>query len=297
MWVDRFILHLGWLRQRECPASLADLTQEVHPYVRWARFVASMRTVRSISQPAHRRINRYAEYCESRARRVNVRERTMTLLNAPSLRLAGLCLLCSSAGPAWAQVQTDPGGPYLGGNVGWLRAGDLNRDAINQALQMQSLAVRTTSVDDRATGWKLFAGYRFDRHWAVEGGYTFLGRYGFQGQVIADPGTVQASFRADDWNAFAVGVLPLGDRFEIFGKAGAGLWRTRLQASGTFSGRGAQSADASGASPIAGLGVRLQFTQAFSARLEWERFLHIGDAASSGRSDIDFGSLGLQYRF
>src|ERR1019366_8280979 len=103
MWVDWFILHLGWLRQREWPASLADLTQEVHPYVSWARFVrASMRTVRSISQLAHRRINQYAEYCESRAHHVNVRERIMILLNALSLRLAGLCLLCSSAGPAWA---------------------------------------------------------------------------------------------------------------------------------------------------------------------------------------------------
>jgi|SRR5664280_109577 len=221
----------------------------------------------------------------------------MTLLSLSAVPVVTFCLLCSAAGPAFAQVETDPSGSYLGGTVGWLRAGEMNRGAINEALQGQGLAVRTTGVDVRATGWKLFAGYRFDRHWAVEGGYTFLGRYGFQGQVIVDPGTVQARFRADDWNAFAVGVLPLGERFEIFGKAGAGFWRTRLETSGTFSGRGAQPVNASGTGPIAGLGARLQFTEALSARLEFERFFHVGDAARSGRSDIDFGSVGLQYRF
>ena len=221
----------------------------------------------------------------------------MILIDLSDVRSAIFCLLCSVAVPAVAQVQNDPGGSYLGGAVGWLHAGKMNRGAINEALQGQGLAVRTTGVDVNDTGWKLFAGHRFDRHWAVEGGYTFLGRYGFQGQVIADPGTVQASFRADDWNAFAVGVLPLGERFEIFAKAGAGFWRTRLETSGTFSGRSALPVTASGTGPIAGLGARLQLTDSFSARLEFERFFHVGDAARSGRSDIDFGSLGLQYRF
>src|SRR5664280_1801986 len=156
----------------------------------------------------------------------------MTLLSLSAVPVVTFCLLCSAAGPAFAQVETDPSGSYLGGTVGWLRAGEMNRGAINEALQGQGLAVRTTGVDVRATGWKLFAGYRFDRHWAVEGGYTFLGRYGFQGQVIVDPGTVQARFQADDWNAFAVGVLPLGERFEIFGKAGAGHSRSMPAAPG-----------------------------------------------------------------
>jgi len=161
-------------------------------------------------------------------------------------------------------VEADSSGPYVGGNVGWLRAGELNRGAVNEGLQGQGLAVRTTSVDVHATGWKLFAGYRFDRHWAVAGGYTFLGRYNFQGQVIADPGTVEASLRAHDWNASAVGALPLGKRLEIFGKAGAGFWQTRLETSGTFSGRGVEPTRSSGTGPIVGLGARLKFMEATS---------------------------------
>lgn len=221
----------------------------------------------------------------------------MTPINLSAVPLAVFCLLCLAAVPAVAQVQSDPGGNYSGGAVGWLHAGAMDHGAVNEALQGQGLAVRTTGADVSDTGWKLFAGHRFDRHWAIEGGYTFLGRYSFQGQVIADPGTVQASFRADDWNVSAVGILPLGERFEIFAKAGWGYWRTRLETSGTFSGRGAQPVNARGAGPIAGLGARLRFTDSLSARLEFERFFHVGDTARSGRSDIDFGSLGLQYGF
>lgn len=118
----------------------------------------------------------------------------MTFPSFPAVPLATLCLLCSLAVPAFALAQFDPSGSFVGGAIGWLRAGELTGGAINEALQEQGLAVRTTGADVNDTGWKLFAGYRFDRHWAVEGGYTFLGRYAFEGQVIADPGTVQAGF-------------------------------------------------------------------------------------------------------
>ena len=70
-----------------------------------------------------------------------------------------------------------------------------------------------------------------------------------------------------------------------------------LETSGTFSGRGVEPTRSSGTGPIVGLGARLKFMEAFSARLEFERYFHIGDAARTGRSNIDFGSVGLQHRF
>jgi hypothetical protein len=66
---------------------------------------------------------------------------------------------------------------------------------------------------------------------AVEGGYTYLGEYAFAGQVIADPGTVSANLQADDWNAFAVGILPLDERFDVFAKLGIGYWTADLATS------------------------------------------------------------------
>jgi len=185
----------------------------------------------------------------------------------------------------------------MGGSLGALVADDLDSDAINQALAGQGLAVSTTSVEDNDGGWKLFAGYRFNNYLAVEGGYTYLGKYGFAGQVIADPGTVSGSLQVNDWNAFAVGILPLGGQFDVFAKFGIGYWTADLATSGTFGGSSAHSGDASGTDPIVGLGARLNFSTRWGMRAEWERFFNIGSATTSGETDIDFWSVGLQYRF
>jgi OmpA-OmpF porin, OOP family len=186
-------------------------------------------------------------------------------------------------------------GAYLGGSLGTLRADDLS--AVSQAMQGQGLSVRTVSVDDSDTGWKLFVGYRFNRYFAVEGGYTSLGEYGYQGQVTTDPGTVDGTFKADDWNAFAIGIVPLTDEFELFGKAGLGYWQADLAVTGTFAGRTAQAAESSGTSPIAGLGGKYDFSPAWGLRFEWERYFKVGKDTESGQTDIDLWSIGLQYRF
>jgi OOP family OmpA-OmpF porin len=207
--------------------------------------------------------------------------------------LPGLLSLTASA-----QTRTDPQeGYYMGASVGALKANKMSKGAIIQALQGQGLAVSTTHADDSATGWKLWAGYRFNPYWAIEGGYTSLGSYEFDGQVIADPGAVKATFKADDWNLLAVGIWPINDRYEVFGKAGMGYWRTKLEATGSFSAQNVRTVKTNGTSPVFGVGGVMHLTPYWSARLEWERFHEIGEASGSGRSDIDLTSLGLQYNY
>ena len=211
--------------------------------------------------------------------------------------------LCASflvclTGLAGAQTSGEAERPaYLGFGIGPLHSESMEGAAITPALQAQGLTVRTTSVEDRSTGWKLYAGYRLDRHLAIEGGYTSLGRFRYEGQIVEDPGSVQATFKAGDWNVAARAILPLGERFEVFGKAGIGYWRTELDAQGRFSGRGAKPADAHGVSPIWGLGAGWRFSDQVSARLDWERFLRVGKSDITGRADIDFTSLGLLFNF
>jgi OmpA-OmpF porin, OOP family len=205
------------------------------------------------------------------------------------------CSLLSVAKSGHAQENVK--GFYVGGSVGLLEGSDLDSGAIEQALASQGLAVRPTSVENNDGGWKLFAGYRFNRYLAVEGGYTYLGEYAFAGQVIIDPGTVDADFEAYDWNAFAVGILPLGQRFDVFGKLGIGYWTSKLKASGTFSGRIVQSMQDSGTDPIVAVGARFNLTSRWAFRAEWERFFNVGDATTTGQTNIDFWSVGVQYRF
>jgi OOP family OmpA-OmpF porin len=205
--------------------------------------------------------------------------------------------LCAVAGAACAQTAEQADGLYLGLGVGGLHSSGMHGAAIVPAQQQPGLTVRITSAEDKDTGWKLYAGDRLGRHWAVEGGYTALGRYSFDGQVVQDPGTVQTRFKADDWNLAALAILPLDSGFEVFGKAGAGYWTTRLDTLGAFSGRSAPTATAHGFGPVLGLGASWRLSKALSARVDWEHFAHIGQADRTGRADIDFASIGLQYHF
>jgi OOP family OmpA-OmpF porin len=206
-------------------------------------------------------------------------------------------LLSTFASAAWAQVPVAVEGRYIGLSAGGLHRSGSSGGASNPALQAQGLSVRTTAAEDRDTGWKLYAGLRLSRHLAVEGGYVALGRYHSEGQVVQDPGTVQASFKAGGWNLAALGIVPLGGRWEAFGKAGAGYLQARLDAQGRFSGRSSQPADAHAAGPLLGLGASWRHSAAFSARVEWERFGRIGQPDLTGRTDIDLLSIDLQFHF
>lgn len=186
---------------------------------------------------------------------------------------------------------------YVGASYGRLLANQMSQGTINQALQQQGLAVSTLSAEDRSAGGKVFAGYRLHPNWALELAYTDLGRYKFNGQVIADPGSVQAKFKANDWHLGLLGIAPLNDTLSVFGKAGMGYWRTDLQATGTFSAQGAQRVKDHGSSPVFGVGTMLRIANNLSVRAEWERFHHIGEVSGSGRANIDMATLGMQFNY
>ena len=92
-----------------------------------------------------------------------------------------------------------------------------------------------TSCDEEDTAWKIFGGYQFNRHLAVELGYTDLGEFS-----ASAPG---ASFtvEATAFEVSAVGMLPLGDKFSVFGRIG--MYKADTDATATL---GALSGSASG---------------------------------------------------
>jgi OmpA-OmpF porin, OOP family len=207
------------------------------------------------------------------------------------------CLPVLCVAPASAQLSEGETPYYVGASASHLIADQMSKGTINQALQQQGLAVSTNHADESSSGWKMFAGYRFHPNWALEGGYNNLGSYDFEGQVIADPGSVQARFKANDWHVTVLGIMPLNEDWEVFGKAGVGYWRTQLQASGTFSAQGAQQVKSHGTGPVFGVGTLFRLSNNLSARAEWERFHRVGEASGTGKADIDSASLGLQYNY
>jgi opacity protein-like surface antigen len=198
------------------------------------------------------------------------------MTTARSLLLASLVLAAvGTSGSAFAAT-ADESGWYVGAG-----AGRSNFEFPGGA-----------EVDEDAYG--VHGGYRFNRYVAIEGGYADQGsqRYviecpaGLACVPEAYPIVIEQSIERLDVSL--LGILPLGERFEVFGKLGylqAKFEETLKQGmlpSSRFSDDYSET--------VYGVGGRWHATPAWSLRLEWDR---------SKIEDVDVDSywLGVEYRF
>jgi hypothetical protein len=119
-------------------------------------------------------------------------------------------------------------------------------------------------VDDSDTGLKIFGGYTFNTHLALEAGYADFGSVGQSG----------VNFDQSTGYVAAVGLLPLSPQWTLFGKLGFNRWYVD----------GASSNDR-GTDPMYGVGIQYNLTRQISLRAEFETFEDdIGDLLSVGAS-------------
>ena len=136
--------------------------------------------------------------------------------------------------------------------------------------------------DSSDGGYKLYGGFTFIKFFAVEASYVDFGSP--EDEISA--GT-DATIDTTGWDAFAVGKLPIGKHFEIFGKLGFIMWDAEATYSGVVNG----SSDESGTDSCYGAGIAFVFGKHFAVRAEYESF---------GISDIDslnMTSVGAEFRF
>lgn len=205
-----------------------------------------------------------------------------------TLGLAALAVIASPFAVA------DDTGWYVGANIGQSRA-KIDDARITGGLLGAGLATTSISNDDSDTGYKLFGGYKFNRNFAVEGGYFDLGRFGFTANT-APPGTLNGSIRLKGLNLDLVGILPITEKFSAFGRVGVDY----ADARDAFSGTGVVNVlnpnpNKREANIKFGGGLQYDFTQSLAMRLEAERY-RVNDAVGN-RGDIDLVSVGLVYRF
>lgn len=185
-------------------------------------------------------------------------------------------------------------GWYGGVNIGQSRA-KIDNANISSNLLGSGFATSSISNDDRDTGYKLFAGYKYNRNFAVEAGYFDLGEFGFSATTVP-PGTLNGRIKLKGVNLDAVGILPINEKLSAFGRIGVSY----ADAQDSFSGTGAVSVLNTNPSKRQanlkfGGGLQYDFTPALGMRVEAERY-RINDAVGS-KGDIDLLSLGLVYRF
>jgi OOP family OmpA-OmpF porin len=133
------------------------------------------------------------------------------------------------------------------------------------------------SCDDEDTGLKIFGGFGVNPNFAVELGWVDVGE-----ATATGPGGT-ATLEADGFQFAAVGIFPIGQRFDVFGKIGMYMWDASVSGPG-----GSVSDD--GTDLMFGIGGTWKIGQRLGLRAEWERF-DVDDI------DIDLVSVGVTFSF
>lgn len=198
------------------------------------------------------------------------------------MKAALVALLLSASPAALAQAPavklSMDTGFYLGATVGRSEARDFC--SIGGA------------CDPRDLSWNVFAGYRFNRHFALEGGYTNFGEASTSGFVGGASTRITAETTA--FELVGVGRVPLGDAFSLYGKAGF----FRFESDGAARGALVDTQSRKGTEFTFGFGAEYTFTPAFTARLEWQRYLDVGsEVLGVQKADIGVMRVGAHYRF
>lgn len=191
----------------------------------------------------------------------------------------------------------DDRGPYFGLGIGQSRIG-LDAARIDANALGAGFGSSTTGADNTDGAWKLYGGYQYHRHLAVEVGYTDFGRFSTRTVTTAPAGTLGSQTRANAWSLDAVGLMPVTDGVALFGKLGVHRWATEGRvpavAGGTATTVGARD---TGTGWKYGLGAQFEVSRTALLRFEWERLRAVGNAAGTGRGDVDVWTLGVAYRF
>lgn len=160
----------------------------------------------------------------------------------------------------------------------------------------------TIGRDERNPGYQVLLGYRLGRYFAVEGGYAQLGEFRLTRDVTAPAvGSGNAYVMMKGFVIDAVGLLSMGERFSLFGKAGAFLSETKTfratVGAATWPAGTSSSASKDKLNPKVGLGLQYDLGRAVTLRGEWERYWNVGDPRTTGEQNVDLYSVGLKFRF
>jgi OOP family OmpA-OmpF porin len=180
---------------------------------------------------------------------------------------------------AWSQ---DAPGFYVGGSLG-------------QVEHQEGCEGATISCDQKDSSWKIYGGYQFNRHLAVEGGYADLGETTASG--VLSGVNVNATFEVTAWELVGIGSFPVMERLSLLGKIG--FYRAEVDANATgsvpgFSATRAEKENNTGTT--FGFGASYDISRNFSVRAEWQRYQDVG-GDQVGESDIDVLGVGLIFRF
>jgi len=198
-------------------------------------------------------------------------------------------LLITSGVVATNVMAADMSGWYVGASLGRSSIDVDTNKTVAAAVAAGYATAAVTATDLSGTAYKLFAGYKVNKNFAVEGGYTDLGKGSLSVTTTGPVASGVASFEATVWEVNAVGILPINENFSVFGKLGYHWDDAKTTGTGIFGNK-----DYSGDDFKFGVGAEYNINKNVGLRLEFERYSKI---ASSVGTDVDVASLGMAYKF
>jgi len=133
------------------------------------------------------------------------------------------------------------------------------------------------NCDDSDIAIGIFGGYQFHKNFGAELGYTDLGK-------ASAPGAGDA--KAKGFELSGIGTFPINERFSIYGKLG--FFRWDVDASGQSE---------TGTDLTYAVGVQWNFTKQLGLRAQYQVYKDVGDAATTGTTDVDVIGIGVVFKF
>jgi OmpA-OmpF porin, OOP family len=169
----------------------------------------------------------------------------------------------------------------------------------------------TSKLDDSGKGWGFQVGYRWGSYVAAEVGYVDLGRALYTGQLqyidsrtppllAARTVDAQTRFQSSGPTASLLGMFPVGERFDVYARAGLYFGDTRIRTRSSIQqipdSASSREAKPSSTDLLFGLGATWNINDSYSVRLEYQRFADVGDAGDGGEANVDLISVGFLFR-
>ena len=182
---------------------------------------------------------------------------------------------------------------YAGAGLGQGRA-TIDDERIARSLTANGASLDAFTTDQRDLGYKVFIGKKFNRYFAIEGGYFDLGKFGFQANTSGNgSGVLRGETKFRGVNLDLIGHLPLTERLSALARIGGQYGRSTA----TFSGNRLNAVTAPNPEKEekfqakVGLGLQYQLNDAWAVRGEVERY-RLRDPLGN-RGEMDLASISL----
>jgi hypothetical protein len=196
---------------------------------------------------------------------------------------------------------------------------DTNGTAVTTDDALHEFALAATgrsTLDDSVSVWGLQVGYRWGKYFATELGYANLGEASYRLPVTVTETVTNASGAAASGNFIgeratqftsagptlsALGMLPMGQHFDLHVRGGIYLADTRVtnrlrDVEFNTGNIVHQRVDASETELFAGIGGAWNINESFVLRVEYQKFLDVGDEEKTGESDIDVFNVSVLFK-